>query len=207
MYDGGFIKGKKIKMKNWIFHPNREGGGDGGINRVSDSVLFLFFALAGESTFSERGIARRFPGYGFSCISSLFPSLHSVLVSFSGEGFFGLCVHVLGLQFPKGFSRLHFVRAFFFSFSKGFSARFLQRGSSTFPSVRFQLASFLPARFCVCVCWFCNVRGDFFGAAFPAYFLRARFFPFVWFCDFRGSFWGPAFPAYFLQQVPQLVFQ
>jgi hypothetical protein len=52
---GFYKREKKIKMKNWIFHPNWAGGG---IDRVSDSVLFLFFALAGESTFSEPGVAR-----------------------------------------------------------------------------------------------------------------------------------------------------
>jgi hypothetical protein len=108
----------------------------------------------------------------FLAISSLFPSLHSVLVSFSGGRiFFLLCVQVLGLQFPKGFSRLHFVCAFFFSFSK-VSARFLQRGSSTFLSVRFQLASFQQGFVCVCVCvcvcvfWFCDICGDFLGQHF-----------------------------------------
>lgn len=104
-------------MKIWIFHPNRAAGG---INRVSDSVL-KNSALAGESTFSEFGVARRFPGYGFSCISSLFPFLSRFL----GKDFL-CCVQVLGLQFPKGLSRLHF-----------------------FPSARFQRVSFseVPARF------------------------------------------------------------
>jgi hypothetical protein len=55
MYDGGFIKGKKNQDEKLDFSSKMGGGG---INRVSDSVLFLFFALAGESTFSEPGVAR-----------------------------------------------------------------------------------------------------------------------------------------------------
>jgi hypothetical protein len=52
MYDGGFIKGKKNQDEKLDFSSKLGGGG---INRVSDSVLF---ALAGESTFSEPGVAR-----------------------------------------------------------------------------------------------------------------------------------------------------
>jgi hypothetical protein len=159
MYDGGFIKGRKKNQDENLEFPSKPGGGG---DQQSFRFCKFFSALAGESTFSELGVARRFPGYGFSCISSLFPFLSRFL----GKDFL-LCVQVLGLQFPKGFSRLHFVRAFFF----------LQQGFSAFPSARFQHVSFgkvpacfLPARFCVCVLVL-QCPWGFFGVAFPAYFL------------------------------------
>jgi hypothetical protein len=178
-------------MRIWIFHPNRAAGG---INRVSDSVKKIS-ALAGESTFSEFGVARRFPGYGF------FLAFRAL-----GKDFL-LCVQVFSnSNFRRDF-RVCILFVQFFPFSK-VSARFLQRGSSTFPSVRFQLVSFQQGFVCVCVCvgWFCDVRGDFFGQHFQLISFEQGFYKFCVVLRFPWSFWGPAFPAYFLQQVPLLVF-
>jgi hypothetical protein len=87
-YDGGFITGKKNQDENLDF-PSKPGAG-GGINRVSDSVIFIyFFALAGESTFSEAGVARRFPGYGYFELVS-FLAFRSCLV-FWGRIFCCMC--------------------------------------------------------------------------------------------------------------------
>lgn len=134
----GFYKRRKNQDEKLDFSSKPGEWGRGGSTEFQIMYCFFFFFCIG---WREHVVARRFPGYGFSCISSLFPSLHSVLVSFSGEGFFGLCVHVLGLQFPKGFSRLHFVRAFVFP-----SARFQHVSFSKVP------ACFLPSSKVLCVC-------------------------------------------------------
>ncbi len=191
---GFFIKGQKNQDENIGFSIQT---GPCGINRVSDSVQknLHWRERARLQSLELRG---DFPAMAFLAFRACFLRRFPFLSRFPGKDFL-LCVQVLGLQFPKGFSRLHFVRAIF-----------LQQGFSAFPSARFQHISFskvpacfLPARFCVCVCVLVlRCPWGFFRAGFPAYFLWARFFSFCVVLRFPWSFWGPAFPAYFLQHFP-----
>jgi hypothetical protein len=146
MYDGGFIEGKKNQDENLDF-PSKPGAGGRTpavhILELFFFFFFFFFCIGGrEHVFRGRSCAEISRLWLFrACFLPCIPFLSRFL----GKDFL-LCVQVLGLQFLKRFSGLHFrVSAFFLSacfLQQGFSARFLRRGSSTFPSVRFQLVSF-----------------------------------------------------------------
>jgi hypothetical protein len=190
MYDGGFIKRGKNQDEKIGFSIQT---GPGGINRVSDSVKKIL-RWRERARFQSLALRGDFPAMAF-------------LVFRACRVFWGR-IFCCACRFSDcNFRRDFRVCILFVDF-------FLQQRFSAFPSARFQHVSFskvpacfLPARFCVCVCWFCDVRGDFLGQHFQLISFEQGFFNFVWFCDFRGAFGGPAFPAYFLQHFPQLVFQ
>lgn len=165
MYDGGFIKGKKIKMKNWIFHPNREGGGGWGDQQSFRFCTVSFFCIGGrEHVFRARNCAE---------ISWLWLFLHFELVSFLAfrsclvfwwRIFWFVCARSW-TAISEGIFASAFCSCIFFFLQQGF-----QRA---FPSARFQHVSFskVPACFlpsskvlCVCLLVLQCPRGFFWGS-------------------------------------------
>jgi len=144
----GFYKREKtIKMKNWIFHPRWEGAGS-----TEFQILYCFFFLhwRERARFPSQELRGDFLAMAFLAFRACFLPSIPFLSRFLGEGFLVCVCTFLDCNFPKGFSRLHFVRAILFFLQ--------QRFQRAFPSARFQHVSFskvpacfLPARFCVCV--------------------------------------------------------
>jgi hypothetical protein len=146
---GFYKREKKIKMKNWIFHPRWEGAGS-----TEFQILYCFFFLhwRERARFPSQELRGDFLAMAFLAFRACFLPCIPFLSRFLGKDFWFVCARSWTAISRRDFRVCILFVQFCFSFSKGFSARFLQRGSSTFPSVRFQLASFQQGFVCVCVC-------------------------------------------------------